>query len=230
METLLQFQNVNKIYKMDSVKVHAIADFSIKIDKKELIAIIGPSGSGKSTLLNLIGFLDKPTSGKVLFEGKDVSNLNEFMLAKIRRDKIGFVFQTFNLYPTLNALENVELPMVLKEVDKKTRYKKALELLEIVGLEHRTNSLPSQLSGGERQRVAIARALANNPQIILADEPTGNLDTKSGEEIINLLVKLNKELGTTVIIVTHDSGIASIADRIIFIRDGKLVGEKRRAQ
>ncbi|MEM5834833.1 MAG: ABC transporter ATP-binding protein [Candidatus Aenigmatarchaeota archaeon] len=223
MSALLELQHVTKIYKLDEVEVKALDDINLKIEKNEFLAVTGPSGSGKSTLLHIMGCLDRPTKGRVILEGKDVSSLSDAELARIRGMKIGFVFQFFNLYPTLTALENVELPMVITEKDKNERRKRALELLKAVGMEKRANHLPSQLSGGERQRVAIARALANNPSIILADEPTGNLDSKTGKEIINLLANLQKEEGKTVVIVTHEPTIARYAEKIIYLSDGRII-------
>lgn len=223
MSALLELEHVSKIYKLDEVEVKALDDVNLKIEKNEFLAVTGPSGSGKSTLLHIMGCLDRPTRGRVILEGRDVSSLSDAELARIRGMKIGFIFQFFNLYPTLTALENVELPMIIVEKDKKERKKRALELLKSVGMEKRASHLPSQLSGGERQRVAIARALANNPSIILADEPTGNLDSKTGKEIINLLAKLQKEEGKTVVIVTHEPTIAKYAERIIYLTDGKII-------
>ncbi len=224
MDDLIELNQVDKVYKLDENKVNALTDLDLKINKKDFIAIVGPSGSGKSTLLNLIGFLDKPTSGKIYLEGNDTSKFNENELAKIRKEKIGFIFQFYNLYPTLTAKQNIELPMILAEKSKTEREKNVSKLLELVGLKERMNHLPSQLSGGESQRVAIARALANNPEIILADEPTGNLDTKTGEEIINLLSDLNKNLGVTLVLITHNLEIAKFADKTIKLKDGKIVG------
>jgi putative ABC transport system ATP-binding protein len=184
---------------------------------------MGPSGSGKSTMLHMLGCLDRPTRGKVIIDGIDVSKLNEDQLAKIRREKIGFIFQFFYLIPSLTALRNVELPMTFLGNSIKDKEKKSKALLKMVGLEERMNHRPNQMSGGESQRVAIARALANDPQIILADEPTGNLDSKSGKEIMEILVKLNKERGVTLILVTHDPIIAKHAERIINLKDGMIV-------
>jgi putative ABC transport system ATP-binding protein len=183
---------------------------------------MGPSGSGKSTLLHMIGCLDRPSYGKVFLNGVDISKLNDSKLARLRGKEIGFVFQTFNLYPTLTALENIELPMMIIGKNKKERKQRALELLKVVGLKERAEHLPSQLSGGERQRVAIARALANDPNLILADEPTGNLDSKTGTEIMKTFVKLN-ESGKTVIVVTHDQTIASHSKKIVKIKDGEII-------
>jgi putative ABC transport system ATP-binding protein len=226
MKPVIELNQVSKTYKMDSVEVQALNDVDLEINNKEFVAIMGPSGSGKSTLLSLIGCLDRPSSGKILLDGIDISKLNDSELARIRGKKIGFVFQSFNLYPTLTAQGNVELPMVIIEQDKKTREKRALELLKNVGLEERANHLPSQLSGGERQRVAIARALANSPSLLLADEPTGNIDSKAGKELLKIFVDLNKE-GKTIVIVTHDKNIASRAKRIVNIRDGRIQERKR---
>ena len=219
---LIELRNVEKIYNEGKEnEVRALRGVSLKVHEKDFIAIIGPSGSGKSTLLHMLGCLDKPTKGKVLIDGKDVSKMNDEDLARIRREKIGFIFQTFNLIPTLTALENVELPMKLNGKKASEARERARELLKIVGLEKRLDHLPSQLSGGEQQRVAIARALANEPEIILADEPTGNLDSKTGFEIVKLMKKLNRE-GYTFVIVTHDLRIADFANKKIRIRDGKL--------
>ena len=225
METpLIEFKNVNKIYKMGSVEVPALCGVSFKIDKGELIGIIGASGSGKSTCMHLVGSLDTPTNGKILLKGKDITTYTEDELARVRGREIGFVFQTFNLIPSMTALENVELPMIFQEFPLERRRKKAIELLKLVGLTKRINHLPSELSGGERQRVAIARALVNNPDIVMADEPTGNLDSKTGKEIMDLLIGLNKKEGKTVIIVTHDLEIAKGLKRLIKLKDGAIVG------
>jgi putative ABC transport system ATP-binding protein len=226
MEPVIELDQVSKTYKMDEVEVPVLKNVSLKIMKKDFVSIMGPSGSGKSTLLNMIGALDRPTSGKVLIDGKDVSKLSEVEIARTRGKKIGFVFQTFNLYPTLNTLGNVELPMIIMEKDKKERKKRAMSLLELVGLKERAGHLPSQLSGGERQRVAIARALANDPAFILADEPTGNLDSQSGKEIMEIFVKLNEE-GRTVIVVTHDMNITKHTKHVIQIKDGRVVSDKK---
>lgn len=222
MENVIELRDVCKYYGSGDAKVKAICDVNLKIKKSENVAIMGPSGCGKSTMLHLIGCLDRPTRGKILLDGKDVSNLNDNELAKIRREKIGFIFQFFNLIPSFTALENVELPMIFSKT--RNRKEKAKELIKAVGLENRMNHHPHQLSGGEIQRVAIARALANNPSIILADEPTGNLDSKSGKEVMETLVNLNKERGTTLLIITHDSSIADYAKRLIKMKDGKILG------
>jgi putative ABC transport system ATP-binding protein len=225
MKPVVELKQVSKIYKMDEVEVKALDGIDMKVEKGDFVAIIGPSGSGKSTLLHMIGLLDRPTDGKVFLDGIDISKLNDNELARLRGNKIGFVFQFFNLYPILTALENIELPMIISEKNKTERRKRALELLKIVGLEKRAEHLPSQLSGGERQRVAIARALANNPSLILADEPTGNLDSKAGKEIIELLDKLQEKEGKTIIMVTHDVNIAKYAERLIYLKDGKIIKE-----
>lgn len=214
--------NLTKVYKMGDVEVHALRGLSLKIYRGEVVAIMGPSGSGKSTLMNMIGALDRPTSGEYFLDGELVSELKDDQLAEIRNRKVGFVFQSFNLLPRATALSNVELPMRYSGVSR-GRKQRAREALELVDLGDRIRHRPTELSGGEQQRVAIARALANNPAIILADEPTGNLDTKSGEEIMNLLLSLNKERGTTLVIVTHDPEIADLTQRIIQILDGVVV-------
>ncbi|MEM3453223.1 MAG: ABC transporter ATP-binding protein [Candidatus Hadarchaeum sp.] len=228
MKEVGKVDEVTKIYRMGEVDLRALNGVSLKIMPSENLSIIGPSGSGKSTLLHLMGCLDRPTSGKIYIDGVDTSQLNGTKLAEIRRHKIGFVFQFFYLIPTLNALENVELPMMFAGVNESERKKRAAELLELVNLKERMKHRPSELSGGERQRVAIARALANNPKIVLADEPTGNLDSRSGREIIDLLKRLNEEKGVTLIIVTHDPYIASTMKRTIYLKDGRIVKEERR--
>ncbi len=219
---IIELQNVKKIYDMDGVKTPALRGVNLKIKRKDFLAIMGPSGSGKSTLLHMIGALDKPTSGKIILDGSDIATLNESNLARLRGKKIGFVFQFFNLHPTLTALENVELPMLIVETNKAVRRKKALELLNAVGMGHRKDHLPSQLSGGETQRIAIARALANDPEIILADEPTGNLDTKTEAEILKFLIKIQQEKNMTVAIITHEQEVAQYAKTIVHLVDGKI--------
>lgn len=221
---LIEFINVCKKYVMGSVEVPALCGVSFKINKGELVGIIGASGSGKSTCMHLIGSLDTPTDGKILLNGKDISKYTDDELAKIRGKEIGFVFQTFNLIPSLSALENVELPMIFQQISPEKRRNRAVELLKTVGLTKRIEHLPSEMSGGERQRVAIARALANNPNIVIADEPTGNLDSKTGRDIMELLIALNKNEGKTVIIVTHDLDIAKGLKRLIKLKDGAIVG------
>ncbi len=224
---IIELRNVTKVYKLGKVDVPALRDIDLKIYKGEFLAIVGKSGSGKSTCLSITGCLDLPTSGKVKLIGKDVTKMNEKELAKLRGKTIGFIFQTFNLITTLTTLENVTLPMIFQGVPRNERIKKAKQLLKLVGLEKRLHHRPLELSGGERQRVAIARALANDPKIILADEPTGNLDSKTGKMIIELLEKINKKKGTTLVIVTHDLDLAKRADRIIKLGDGKIVKEIR---
>ena len=222
---IIELQKVTKIYKLDEVEVVGVKDVDLKIKKGEFVCIMGPSGSGKSTLLHLIGCLDKPTYGKIFIDGIDISKMSEDELAEIRKNKIGFVFQFFNLYPTLNALENVELPMIIAEKDKEYRRKRAMELLKIVGMEKFKDHFPSELSGGQRQKIAIARALANDPPIILADEPTGNLDSKSGKEVMEIFKKLHEE-GRTIVVVTHNKEVAEYSERIIYLKDGKVINEK----
>lgn len=222
MRPIIELRNVKKVYNLGEVKVQALNDASLKITRGDFVAIMGPSGSGKSTMLNMVGCLDRPSSGKIMLDGSDISKLNDDKLARLRGRKIGFVFQFFNLYSTLSAVENVELPMMIIEIDKKERRKRSIELLKTVGLESRIHHLPSQLSGGERQRVAIARAMANNPDLILADEPTGNLDSKTGDSIMEIFIKLNKG-GKTIVFVTHENDIASYAHRLVKIKDGKVL-------
>jgi putative ABC transport system ATP-binding protein len=212
-------QNLSKTYGKPPLQVYALRETNLQIKQGDYIAIIGPSGSGKSTLMNLLGCLDKPTSGNIFIDGSDVSTLNENELARIRREKIGFIFQKYNLIPTLNALENVELSMGFAGVDSQVRTAKAKKLLEMVELSKRLTHKPSEMSGGEQQRVAIARALANSPSIILADEPTGNVDTKSGDNIMNILEEVNRK-GETIIVVTHNMAIAQRAKRVLRIQDG----------
>jgi len=219
---MIELIDVYKSYKTGYYEVLALRGVNLKIDRGEFVAIMGPSGSGKSTLLYLIGCLDKPTRGRVIIDGEDVSNMNEKQLTEIRRDKIGFIFQQYYLIPTLTALENVELPMVFKGIPKMERKERAKYLLSLVGLEDKENRRPNELSGGEQQRVAIARALANDPSILLCDEPTGNLDSKSGKQIMDLIKNLNEEMGVTVVLVTHDPSLRVYADRVINIRDGQL--------
>ena len=217
--------NLRKTYLLGKVPVDALRGVNLRVEKGDFLAILGPSGSGKSTLLNMIGALDKPTDGKVFIESVDASTLNDNQLADLRR-RIGFVFQFFNLIPRLTARGNVELPMAIPGLGKNERRKRAEELLETVGLKERMNHKPAELSGGERQRVAIARALANNPRFLLMDEPTGNIDSKTASEIIELVKGLNKEKGVTTIIITHDQHIASQAKRTVQMLDGLIVHEK----
>ena len=224
---VLQLENLSKTYTLGKRNVPALSNLNLTVNAGEFVAIMGPSGSGKTTLLNVIGCIDKPTSGQVLLDGVDVTKLPENQLYKIRRDKMGFVFQTFNLLPYLNARENVELPMEGRVKSKSERKKRASELLAMVGLSGREGHRPQRLSAGEQQRVAIARALANNPAIVLADEPTGNLDSQNKQEIIKLLANLNITQGTTIIMVTHDGQAAHHTERMLLLKDGKIIKEKQ---
>jgi len=221
---IIRLKNVAKYYHLGDEFVKAVDGIDIVINKGDFVAIVGPSGSGKSTAMNLVGALDLATKGDIFLDNINIEHLEESELAQVRGRKIGFVFQTFNLIPTLTALENVMLPMVFQGVDVEKRKEKATKLLTEIGLGERMEHLPNQLSGGERQRVAIARALANDPEVILADEPTGNLDSKRGQEVAEMFVKLSKE-GKTVILVTHDIDVAKHADKIYRLRDGKIVGK-----
>ncbi len=225
METIIKLEDVWKIYQLGKVEVFALRGISLEIKKGTFLSIIGPSGSGKSTLLNIIGCLDFPTKGKVFLDGKDVQKLSPDELARIRGKKIGFIFQQFNLLPNLTAIENVALPMVFQGIPEKEREKRAKDLLRMVGLEGRINHKPQELSGGEQQRVAIARALSNDPEIIIADEPTGNLDSKSGKKIMEILRNLHLKEKKTILVVTHDPQIASFSEEILVIKDGKIVRE-----
>ncbi len=219
---IIRVEHLSKVYRMGKVEVPALRDVNLEIEEGEFLAIMGPSGSGKSTLLNMIGCLDKPTGGKVFIDGVDTASLSENELAEVRRDKVGFIFQQFNLIHSLNALENVMLPMFFAGVNHGERLKRAEELLAKVGLRERMHHKPLELSGGQQQRVAIARALANNPKIIIGDEPTGNVDTEAGKVIMGILGDLNRE-GKTIIVVTHDPMIAAHAKRVIRMRDGRLL-------
>jgi len=224
--SLLKAQEITKTYRLGDIALNALYNVSLVIEKGEFIAIMGPSGSGKSTFMNILGCLDKPTSGRYMLEGVDVANMNRDELATIRNKKIGFVFQGFNLLSRTSAIENVELPMLYDGFSAKERRQKAAAALKTVGLEGSENHHPNQLSGGQQQRVAIARALVNNAPIILADEPTGNLDTKTSAEIMQLLARLNEESNITVIIVTHEKDIAEYSRRRIFFRDGVIVSDE----
>jgi putative ABC transport system ATP-binding protein len=226
MSVLIDIINMYKIYEMGSDKVHALDGIDIKIKHGEYVAIVGPSGSGKSTLMNMIGCLDSPTSGEYHLDGKDISTMSDKELTMIRRKKIGFVFQQFNLLKKSTALENVELPAMYNGADSTERRQLAAEALESVGLGDRTKHRPAELSGGQQQRVAIARALVNRPPVILADEPTGNLDSKSGEDIMKMIKELH-EKGNTIVLITHDSEVAEHAPRVIHIRDGKITSDER---
>ncbi|MEM4589919.1 MAG: ABC transporter ATP-binding protein [Candidatus Micrarchaeia archaeon] len=224
---MIELDNVRKTYQMGDVKVNALCGINLKIYEGEFVAIIGHSGSGKSTLMNMIGSLDLPTSGKIKLDNIDITTLSESELAQWRGKKIGFVFQSFNLIPTLTALENVMLPLMFKDVSMDEAKERSRKMLEKVGIGHRMNHLPRELSGGEQQRVAIARALVVEPEVILADEPTGNIDYKSGLEIMGLLKKLNKEEKRTVIVVTHERFVAEHAERIIELRDGVIIRDSK---
>ena len=219
---IITVDNVNKTYKNGSLELQVLKNISFKVDKGEFLAIMGSSGSGKSTMMNILGCLDNQYEGKYILDGIDISKSTENELSEIRNKKIGFIFQSFNLLLRLTALENVELPLIYSSVPKEERHKRANELLEMVGLKDRTHHRPNELSGGQRQRVAIARALVNDPSIILADEPTGNLDSKSEGEIIEILQKLNK-MGKTIVIVTHEPSIGEIAERKIIFKDGEII-------
>jgi putative ABC transport system ATP-binding protein len=221
MSALIEINNLSKIYQMGTERVEALKSVSLGINKNEFVALMGPSGSGKSTLMNLLGCLDTPTSGDYSLNQNDVSQMTDSELAEVRNKEIGFVFQTFNLLPRLSSLDNVALPLVYSGDSKKVRSEKAKRALEMVGLGDRVNHKPNELSGGQRQRVAIARALVNNPSIILADEPTGNLDTKTSIEIMSIFEQIHK-MGNTVILVTHEPDIAQHAHRIIRLRDGLI--------
>lgn len=222
---LIETKNLTKIYKIGKIKIPAISGIDLKIKEGDFVAIMGPSGSGKSTLMNLLGCLDQPTSGDYFLDAEEISKKSDRQLAKIRGKKVGFVFQSFNLLPRYTALANVELPLIYLGLKAKERHKKAKKVLEEVGLAHRINHKPNTLSGGEVQRVAIARALVTSPVVILADEPTGNLDSKSGRQVMEYLKKLN-EKGVTIILVTHEPHIAAYASRIIHLKDGKIIKEE----
>jgi ABC-type lipoprotein export system ATPase subunit len=226
-DAMLRMENVTKIYDGD-IPFKALDNVSIEIKRGEILSIIGPSGSGKSTLLHLLGFLDKPTTGEIYLEGRRVSQMSEDELALVRRDTIGFVFQAFNLAPTLNVFKNVELPLIIRGMKPESRKPIVERLLAAVRLSEKAYNMPSQLSGGQKQRVAIARALANNPKILLADEPTGNLDSKSSDEVVHFILNLCKERSITVIFVTHDPRIAMHTNRQIHIMDGRIIEDKRR--
>jgi len=222
-EYIIETRSVTKTYKMGKQEFRALNGISLSVKKGDFLAIMGPSGSGKSTLMNLLGCLDRPTSGEILLAGERTSDMNDNELAEVRSKKIGFIFQTFNLVPTLNALRNVALPMVFGGISKADREKRAYDLLKKVGIENWATHLPSELSGGQQQRVAIARALANDPLIILADEPTGNLDRKTGEQVMNLLSSITKG-GKTILLVTHDHSLKKYTNRVVNMLDGKISG------
>jgi ABC-type lipoprotein export system ATPase subunit len=222
-----ELESVNRWYGRSGVSVRALSDVDLTIDRGSFVAVVGPSGSGKTTLLQLLGGLDRPTEGQVVFEGRDLSRLSDRELSELRRDAFGFVFQQFNLIPTLTAAQNVEVALAPGKLSGGERAKRTAALLDRVGLGQRGDHLPSQLSGGEQQRVAIARALANDPRVLLADEPTGNLDSATGHEIVSLLRTLNEDHARTIILITHDSSVAASAERTIRLRDGQIVDENR---
>ena len=227
---VIELRDVNKVYQLGEVEVRALKGVSVSIEKGEFITIVGKSGSGKSTLVNMIGCLDTPSDGGVFLDGRNIAELDESDLAQIRGRTIGFIFQTFNLMPTLSVAENVSLPMVFQGTSDEKRAKRVKELLGLVELSDRSGHKPSELSGGQRQRVAIARALANEPQVILADEPTGNLDSKTGIQVMDVLLKLNKDQGTTLILVTHDDDLACLAPRTVVLSDGSISEEITRTE
>ncbi len=226
---LIEIRDMYKIYEMGSEEVHALDGVNLKIEEKEFVAIIGASGSGKSTLMNMIGCLDTPTSGTYLLDGEDISSFPDRRLARVRNQKIGFIFQQFNLFKKMTAFENVERPAKYSSVSRQERRRRALEAIESVGLTDRMNHKPHELSGGQQQRVAIARSLVNKPPVLLADEPTGNLDSRSSREIIGMIKQLHKA-GNTIILITHDPGIAEQADRVLSIRDGRIISDVRKGK
>ena len=225
---MIELSSITKSYRMGGMELQVLAGVSLSVAKGELIAIMGPSGSGKSTLMNIIGCLDRPTSGVYRFEDREISTLSDDELASVRNSKLGFVFQTFNLLPRFSALKNVEVPLIYSGTPARLRRERAMPLLRMVGLGERMDHKPTELSGGQQQRVAIARALVNNPPVILADEPTGNLDSRSGEDILNILTGLNDQ-GVTMIIVTHDQNVAARCKRTIRLKDGQIVSDEARA-
>jgi len=222
---MIELSNVTKTYRMGNMDITVLSLVSLNVQRGEFVAIMGPSGSGKSTLMNIIGCLDRPTSGSYRFENRETSSLSDDELAAVRNVKIGFVFQTFNLLPRYTALKNVEVPLIYSGVPSRARRERALPVLEKVGLAERIAHKPAELSGGQQQRVAIARALINNPELLLADEPTGNLDSRSGEEILNILTALNRQ-GVTVIIVTHDPNVAARCKRNVQLMDGRIIKDQ----
>src|SRR5207253_73246 len=224
---MMSVQNLTKTYQMGDVEVHALNGVSFEIGKGEFVAVMGPSGSGKSTLMNLLGCLDTPTSGTYTLDGEQVSELDDVELAAARARKLGFIFQQYNLLPRQTALRNVELPLIYRGIPGNERHRRASAALDIVGMKERTHHRPNELSGGQQQRVAIARALSGSPSVILADEPTGALDTKTSVEIMNILQRLNHEQGLTVVLVTHEADVAAYAARVLTMRDGEVVGDQK---
>ncbi len=222
---MIELSNITKTYRMGDMDITVLSGISLKVQSGELIAIMGPSGSGKSTLMNIIGCLDRPTSGAYHFENREISTLSDDELAAVRNGKIGFVFQTFNLLPRFSALKNVEVPLIYSGVPARLRSERAMPLLQKVGLADRMTHKPTELSGGQQQRVAIARALVNNPPLLLADEPTGNLDSRSGSEILDILTGLNRQ-GVTIMIVTHDKDVAARCRRVINLKDGQIINDQ----
>jgi putative ABC transport system ATP-binding protein len=224
---VIRVEGLKKAYYNDGVPTHVLHGIDFEIPKGEFVAIMGPSGSGKSTMMQILGFLDTLTGGKYLFEGRDVSKMDDDELAAMRGEKVGFIFQSFNLLPKTSVLENVMLPLLYSDVPMRDREKLAMEAIDIVGMRHRVKNLSNQLSGGERQRVAIARALVRKPSVIFADEPTGNLDSKNGQAVMDTLLELNLKKGHTIILVTHETDTAAYAERILTLRDGLLVGDRK---
>ena len=223
---LIEVKNAIKTYEMGDEIFYALNDVSLSVEEGEFVAIMGASGSGKSTFMNMVGCLDKPNSGSYYLDGIDVFSLNSNQLAEIRNLKMGFVFQGFNLISRTSALDNVQIPMIYKGIDEETRIKRAHEVLKIVGLEKKENNMPSQMSGGQQQRVAIARAITNDPPLILADEPTGNLDTKTSIDVMEFFVKMNNEMGKTIVLVTHEPDIAEYCKRVVKFKDGKIISDE----
>ncbi|MBK8356652.1 MAG: ABC transporter ATP-binding protein [Saprospiraceae bacterium] len=221
---MIKLNNVSKVYRTDTIETTALHHLDLNIEKGEFISIMGPSGCGKSTLLNIVGLLDEPTQGKIIIDGNEISEYNTKATAKFRNEKLGFIFQSFHLIPDLSVLDNVELPLLYRNIGAKERRELALEALESVNLKNRINHYPSQLSGGQKQRVAIARAIVGKPSVLLADEPTGNLDSVMGNEVMSILLRLNEELKTTIVMVTHDENMAHKTHKLLRLFDGKQVG------
>jgi len=229
-EPIIKLENVWKTYLLGKVELHALKGVNLDINPGSFVTIMGPSGSGKSTLLNIVGILDSPTKGRVLLEGVDVDTLSEDDLSQLRGKTIGFIFQEFNLLPNLSSLENVMLPMIFQETPIEKRIARAKEILTAVGLEDRIYHQPTELSGGERQRVAIARAFANDPKVVIADEPTGNLDSSTGKKIMEILTEFHRRKGKTIIVVTHDPNIASYSQELVYIKDGQIISNHQQAE